>query len=186
MEKNQCTNCGTDNSTRAKYCMNCGFSLPNYQPEVKVEEPVKPKKKKFSAAQWIGFIAAFLVFYALGNWAFDFAVKRPSFDKAMVEMASQINESCPIMVDSDTRLDNAMALPDNTFQYTYTLVNAEKDSIDIDSLREYLTPQITNWVKTNPDMEKFRELKVKINYLYKDKFGVYLLTVEVTPEDYES
>lgn len=68
------------------------------------------------------------------------------------------------MIDNATRLDNAIAMPDNVFQYNYTLVNMVKDSINIHELNNYLEPTITNFVKTNPDMQKMRENKVTVNY----------------------
>ena len=52
--------------------------------------------------------------------------KPPTFDKQMMKTASEINKSCPIMVDAETRLDNTVALPNKTIQYNYTLVNIEK------------------------------------------------------------
>jgi hypothetical protein len=36
--------------------------------------------------------------------------------------ANELNKSCLMMVDQDTRLDNAVALPENVFQYNYTLI----------------------------------------------------------------
>ena len=41
----------------------------------------------------------------------------------MMAAASEINKTCPIMVDQYTQLDNALALPDNSFQYNYTLID---------------------------------------------------------------
>jgi len=102
-----------------------------------------------------------------------------------MKTASEINKSCPMMIDSDTRLDNAISLPSNIFQYNYTLVNMEKETIDIDMLKGYLEPNITNFVRTNPDMKFQREKKVTVNYYYKDKNGNYLFKISVTPEQYE-
>ena len=61
----------------------------------------------------------------------QFAFDKPTFDKVMMESASELNKSCLVMVDKDTRLDNVIALPDNIFQYNYTLVNIEKKTLDI-------------------------------------------------------
>lgn len=186
MEPNQCTNCGAENSTRAKYCKDCGHALPHYQPEIVVEEPVEPpKKKKMTKAQWMGWVVG-LIFFVIGSYtAQEFLIKRPMYEKGMLEFASQINESCPIMVDSQTRLDNAMVLPGFLLQYNYTLVTMNKDSTDIESIREKLKPVILNLVKTNPQLKPLRDMHVSLNYMYKDMFGVYMFTVEVKPRDYE-
>lgn len=68
--------------------------------------------------------------------------KTPSFDKEMMQAASEINKTCPVMIDEQTRLDNTVALPDNSFQYNYTLVNLTKAEINLDTVRKYLEPVI--------------------------------------------
>ncbi|MCF8458865.1 MAG: hypothetical protein K9H62_23255 [Bacteroidales bacterium] len=90
-----------------------------------------------------------------------------------------------IIVDSETRLDNALALPGKTFQYNYTLVNLVKDSIDIGSLEEYLNPVILNNIKTNPDLKTFRDNDVTMAYNYKDKNSEHLLKLIFTPDQYK-
>lgn len=185
MEPNQCTNCRSANSIRARYCMNCGHALPNYQPEIIVEEPVAAPKKKLNTAHWIGIVVGVLFAVGSSRLAQEYLIKRPMYDKAMMEFASQLNESCPMMLDSETRLDNVAILPSRIIQYNYTLVNMNKDSMNIEGLREYLKPRVLNNAKTNPDMTSFKEAKVGMNYQYKDMFGVYVLTIEVKPKDYQ-
>jgi hypothetical protein len=110
--------------------------------------------------------------------------KAPSFDKAMMEAASELNKTCPIMVDQDTRLDNALALPDNIFQYNYTLVNLEKSEVNVDTVKKYVEPGLINNVKTNPDLKVYRDNKVTMAYNYRDKNGVFVLKINVTPDLY--
>ncbi len=111
--------------------------------------------------------------------------KAPPLDKIMMGVADEINKTCPFMVDSETRLDNAISFPKNVFQYNYTLVNIEKASTDTLEMREYLEPTITNYVKTNPQMKFQRDSKTTINYYYKDKAGLFLMLISVTPEKYQ-
>lgn len=127
-------------------------------------------------------VASFMLAYA-GVQHFFFSA--PVFDKAMLEVASELNASCPMMVDSETRLDNVMAAPDTGFQYFYTLVNMEKASIDLEGARSFLTPQIVNNIKTNPEMEFLRKHETTFKYTYKDKDGNWLLTIVVTPDMYK-
>ena len=102
----------------------------------------------------------------------------------MTQEASDLNKSCPIMVDKYTRLDNAVALPYNVFQYNYTLVANEKVGLNIDTVRKYIEPGIINNVKTNPEMKIFRDLGTTIEYKYCDKNGVFVLIISVTPNMY--
>ncbi|MBN2597392.1 MAG: hypothetical protein JXR82_11465 [Marinifilaceae bacterium] len=151
------------------------------------KESPKVKNKK-GLKYWIAFAVAFAIFYAIGQIGGESLAglfRKTTFDKALIETASELNESCPIMIDNATRLDNAIALPDNVFQYNYTLIGMSKDSVNIEELKSYLEPTITNYVKTNPDMQSMRDNKVQMKYYYKDKSGVYLFTISVKPEQYE-
>jgi hypothetical protein len=127
-------------------------------------------------------IAVFLLIFAVQKIFF----KNYSIDKEMMAAASEINKSCPVMVDSETRLDNSIALPNNVFQYNYTLVNVEKGNVDTVSMKNYLEPNITNFVKSSPQMQYQRDNKCILNYCYKDKRGLYLFLITVTPDMYNA
>ncbi|WP_026474535.1 hypothetical protein [Alkaliflexus imshenetskii] len=107
-------------------------------------------------------------------------------DKALVEVAEELNRICPFMVDDETRLDNATVLPGKVFQYGYTLVNFERDSIDVDVFVSHMQPVILNNVKTNPELKTFREQNVTIIYQYNDKNGEHIAKITVSPDLYRS
>lgn len=110
---------------------------------------------------------------------------KPSIDKVMLDVAVQMNESCPMMVDDETRLDNVVAMPGNIFQYNYTLIHVEKATADIDELTSFLQTSITNDVKTNPDLQIYRDNQTTMTYNYRDKNGKSLTVISVVPEDYK-
>ena len=184
MPNKKCKKCDKVNSEISKYCSQCGYELPKNEP-IKMEEPKKnskpEKNKKQILSLLIGVLAFGISFFGVKTLFHNSL----SFDKAMMTIASDINESCPIMIDNVTRLDNTIALPDNVFQYNYTLVDLEKNEINIDELREYIEPNVINNVKTNPDMKEFKDNKVTMAYNYKDKNGVFVLKINVTPDLYE-
>lgn len=107
------------------------------------------------------------------------------FNKELTAAANEVNKSCPIMVDGETRLDNAMALPGNTFAYYYTLVNVEVGMLDTTQVKEILAPSIKAMIKTSPDMESMRKTGCNFKYTYRDKGGNYLFAINVTPADYQ-
>jgi len=98
--------------------------------------------------------------------------------------AEAVNKMSPFMVDSETRLDNAIPLPNSTLQYNYTLVNFTKDMIDVESFEAIMRPQIVNNVRTNPQMEHPRKNNWTLIYVYKDKEGNHLVSITITPDDY--
>ena len=139
------------------------------------------KKKILNIQSIVGIIAG------VGAMIFvqQFFFSAPTFDKAMMQAAGELNKSCPIMVDSETRLDNAVTLPENIFQYNYTLITAQKDSLNIEALQAYIEPRLINTVKTTPELKPYRDNKVTMAYQYKDKNGVFLFKVLVTPDKYK-
>lgn len=181
----KCDQCDKMNSENSKYCSECGYELPKLKisEEVTLEKPTteKPKKKHLFLQILLGIIA-FGVSYFGVKTLFDTSI---SFDKAMIKVADKINENCPFMIDSETRLDNAVVLPNNTFQYNYTLINIAKEDFNITPFKEYLEPTIINNIKTNPDMKNFRDNETTLVYYYKDKSGVFLTKIIVTPDMYK-
>lgn len=89
------------------------------------------------------------------------------------------------MIDAGTRLDNSIAIPPKTLQYNYTLVSMEKETADIAGMIDYLEPLLVNLVRTNPDMKYLRGKDAIINYSYKDKHGVHMFTISITPQKYK-
>jgi hypothetical protein len=108
-----------------------------------------------------------------------------SIDKALMKMASEINKSCPFMVDENIRADNVTVLVDNTIQYNYTLINYLKEEVDINQLKSNLSSHLLNGIKTNPNLKIFRDNKVTMIYAYRDKVGVFLFSLEYKYEDYK-
>ena len=145
-----------------------------------MEQTDKTNKNKKTLGAVVGIITFGLSYFAVQQIFF----KKPSFDKAMMEAASEINKTCPIMVDKETRLDNTVAMPDNVFQYNYTLVNLTSAEIHPDTLRKYIEPNIINTVRTNPDMKIYRDSKTTMAYSYRDKVGEFILKILVTPDKY--
>ena len=141
-------------------------------------EKSKNNKKTISSAIGVGFglLVAFLVK--------QFVFAPPSFDKQMVQAAQEINKSCPIMVDEETRLDSASVFSDNTLQYNYTLINWTKDSIDLESFESYMQPVILNNVKTSSDMKIYRDNKTSIAYSYNDMNGEFVSKILITADQY--
>lgn len=109
---------------------------------------------------------------------------KAELDKVLMQSASEFNKTCPVMVDRETRLDNAVALPGKIFQYNYTFINMLKDSVDYVALQKEMEPTILNGVKTSPDLKKYRDNKVTMSYQYADKKGVFLFKIAITPDLY--
>jgi len=185
MDTIKCTHCEENNPIRNKYCSNCGYELPKTVVE-NVDHPIQPKPQKTNTRKVVLLVIVYAVAFGLSYLVVQqLFFKTAPLDQTMMAAASEINKNCPLMIDSETRLDNAVSLPQNVFQYNYTLLNIDKASTDTLEMRKYLEPTIINSVKTNPQMKFQRDHKTTINYFYKDKSGAFLLLISVTPEKYQ-
>lgn len=186
MEKTICTHCGKENPIHYKYCFECGYEMP--KPTILFPEDPTPSKissgtsKKNRIISWTVFAVVFGLSYFAGQYFFFGSF---SIDKNLMKVASELNKSCPIMVDSETRLDNAVVTSNKTFQYYYTLVNVEINEVNPAEGKKILEPQITNLVKTNPDMKAMRDLDVTFKYNYRDKNGIFLFDIIIGPDKYQ-
>lgn len=109
-----------------------------------------------------------------------------ALNQTLLELAREINTICPYMVDQVTRLDNASPMPDNAFQYNYTLINIDRASVDLAYIKNYLNTYMVNMVKTSPDLQFFRDNSVTLIYSYKDMYGNFLTSLRVTPDMYRN
>jgi len=125
---NKCNECGTENVDNLKYCHRCGYELPKLKVEG-IHNSVQKPTKKVDYRKLTGIIVGAITFLVAYFLVQQLLFKTPTLDKVMMEIASEINKSCPIILDGDTRLDNTMVLPSNVFQYNYSLINMVKRNI---------------------------------------------------------
>ncbi|MDU1904753.1 MAG: hypothetical protein E6772_08220 [Dysgonomonas sp.] len=185
MEKKICERCSIENTYNANYCAGCGYSL-SQAPTKENTNPItipdlREKNDSYKPLKTIvGVIVGILVAAGVQKILFQ----APSFDKVMVEISNEINKTCPIIVDAETRLDNTSFLLGKTLQYNYTLLSAEAEFIDTLEFKKIMEPQILNATSTSPQMKYFRDNKVSLNYLYKDMHGEYICIIFIKPEQY--
>ena len=179
-----CTNCQIENNTNSKYCSACGYKLPiseNQKIETEIEQTKARKpKRKFDLKSIIGYTVGFVIMILVTQ-----SLLKPSIDKQLAEIASEINKTCPMNIDEYTTLKNVVALPNKTVQYNYILVGITKSEVKLDTVKKYVFPAVLQNAKTNPGMKLFRDNKVTLNYYYSDKNGEFVTQYSIDPEVYE-
>lgn len=105
--------------------------------------------------------------------------------KELSQIADQINEECPKMLDSETRFDGIDVKEPNTLVYRYTLVNLVTQNIDTSEFYRAMWPGLISNIKVSPEMKKLRENNTSIEYFYGDKSGKPVYTFKIEPEDYK-
>jgi len=113
----------------------------------------------------------------------------------------EVNKLCPMMIDSDTRLDNCVVYPASEytgwhmkFQYNYTTVNwyvyngiiyADGQQANVSDLESFMKQRLTNMIKTTEGLESFRDNKITLVYNYYDKNGKFMFKIDITHDEYE-
>ena len=96
----------------------------------------------------------------------------------------EVNKQCPVILDNETRLDSTNIGSNKSFIYFYTLTNQSIKAINVDGMKEYLTPQIINNVRTNEQMRFMKDNDITLVYKYFDKDNVHVFDIQVSKNDY--
>ena len=108
-----------------------------------------------------------------------------SSDISVQKLTTEINKSCPAMVDVETRLDKVVSSVDNSVQFNYTLIHRNKDSIAIGKLKNSLGPVILKKIKSSPTLSKYLNKNLTWIYSYNDKNGDFIFKITYTPEQFK-
>ena len=98
--------------------------------------------------------------------------------------ANELNKTCPSVIDDATRLDNATVMPNNSFQYNYTLFNLLRNDVNVDVATKTIEPKIIANIKKDPGFVFFREAKTTMVYNYRDRNGDFIFKIVITPDKY--
>jgi len=190
-----CSRCQTENQGYLRYCRGCGYELPKVTVENAVTKTQDKPKKKVSLALTVGLVTGgvilgIIIGIMIGGvstfiYLNDFPLSLNSNNKVLMETVDNLNRNLPVMIDSETRLDNVIAANSKTFQYNYTLINMESGKVDTTAMKSKMEPFIINNVKTMPETESQRKQGMTFAFYYKDKNGNYLFSIVVTPEEYK-
>ncbi len=100
------------------------------------------------------------------------------------QIAADISEACPQMIDSETRLDNVKFKIPDTLIYNYTLINLLAQNVDTTEFRRALFPGLLSGIRVSSDMKKLRDNNIVICYAYKDKNNRPIYVFTITPNHY--
>jgi hypothetical protein len=140
----------------------------------------KQRKKKLLIRK----IVQILVVIALVTVGQYYYTKNKSVGKELTALVTNYNSACPMMISNDIRMESVNTLPHNTIQYDFTLVNVQKESIDINALKKSVEKEILASSKKNPSLEAFRDNGSTVIYNYKDRNEKELFKIILTPEMY--
>ncbi|MCP4603374.1 MAG: hypothetical protein GY847_23135 [Proteobacteria bacterium] len=140
---------------------------------------------KMETKNWLKVIVVSIIGGIIGYvLVVQFSSSGVSFDKALMNTASEMNKNCPMMIDKETRLDSTLGGPGKRFSYFYTLVNYGPGDIDKAKIISSLRPNIVNNAKSSEDMKLFREQDVELIYIYKANDNSEITRIVIKPDEY--
>ncbi|HSY60385.1 MAG TPA: hypothetical protein VK796_00860 [Cytophaga sp.] len=138
-------------------------------------------------------ICVFLQFVVFDNIGQAFSEKVSSYSTTINSvgnnvllntMVEQVNKSCPITLDAETRMDGAEVISNDKIQFNYTLTQKEQHEVDAASLQARVQPILLENMKSNASFEVLRTQKITVVFNYKDKNGVSIFKIVITPQQY--
>lgn len=142
-----------------------------------MEQPTKKKNLTVLVISAIVALSLALILY--------YSFKEPVADKEMVELVEKYNANCPLTIQPGIRLDNVTLPKDKVVQYNLTLLNLEKQSAEIDTIKLNIQQSLISTVKANPGLRAFRDNGFTLIYNYDDKKADYLFEITITPDQYK-
>jgi flagellar basal body-associated protein FliL len=103
----------------------------------------------------------------------------------ITELVAKYNKNCPLTIQEGIRLDSVTLPQEKTVQYNLTLLNTEKETTEIDVVKEEIRKSLISTAKANKGFQIFRDNDYTLNYSYADKKKVFLFDIKVLPDEYK-
>jgi hypothetical protein len=128
-------------------------------------------------------IMAVIIGICVGISTFIHLQHSESVEEKLAQTSKHLNARLPMNVDSDTRWDTTAPGPGKCLTYCYTLVNVSKNEINLGEVTAKIKPKLLLYYRTSPDMKLFKENRVTLRFMFKDKVGETVTLIEVSPDD---
>lgn len=129
-----------------------------------------------------------LIFGVLAFLFILYRIQKNTAENIVIELnqtVEELNKITPLKVDEFTRLDSISSFKRKSLTYYYTLLQVNKSEVNIDSIKNYLKPNIIKSVKNSNELKVYKKNNISMNYLYYDLNGEFITAIEVTPELYK-
>lgn len=114
--------------------------------------------------------------------AFQHPAKAQSLYEKLSLLSEIKNESLPMMIDKDIRVDSTYVGP-GIFGYRYTMVNYSANSIDGRDFARMVRPEVVRELCYDPSARFFRENKVSIGVKFYDENRNLFSRIKVSPSE---
>lgn len=139
-----------------------------------------------------GFLLVIVIAVGIGKFVekssgerFSEGKEELDLNSVLMQIASQINQNAPMMLDSVTRLDSAVGV-NKQFRYNYTIINSSAEELNPESFTEIMQPRLISLFCTIKETKIFINNGVPATYAYYYSNGKNLATITVHPSQCKS
>ncbi|TAA48422.1 hypothetical protein [Corallincola spongiicola] len=100
----------------------------------------------------------------------------------LLSISEHTNQSLPLMVDPDTRLDETL-VEENTFVYRYTVTKYNADELTSSNFASLIQEDLASAYCEAEETKQFYESGVLLKYEYTDCCGKLAAVVVISPSD---
>ena len=124
-----------------------------------------------------------------GKFAFNYfttgsIAEQSKIEKSLMQVANEMNQNLPLVLDQHTRLDTTIASSGRKFVYQYTMLNIDPSSLNKEQFIQTMKPRLINQYETKEDMKTFRDMNVELTYSYLSEAGDELVAITISPQDF--
>lgn len=101
-----------------------------------------------------------------------------TIEETLMEASQQINKQLPMMVDSETRLDTTICAGKHVL-YKYTMIGLSAKDLDIISFNDEIKTMLVKNQCSNENMVKMLKFGVQYSYMYQDRDGNLITTINI-------
>ncbi len=105
-----------------------------------------------------------------------------SVNNKLNQIAVILNKNIPIQIDSNTRVDSVIVLPEDTLVYKCTLLRKD---LNPGQIKNILEQQMTNAFKHSPNFKGYSDYNVSLRYDYYNDEKLLLFSIFITPDKYK-
>jgi hypothetical protein len=124
-----------------------------------------------------------------GKFAFNYFTTgsigdQVKIEKVLMQVANEMNQNLPLVLDQHTRLDTTIASAGNKFVYQYTMLNIDPSALNKEQFIQTMRPRLINQYETKEDMKTFRDMDVELAYSYLSEEGNEIVRITISPDDF--
>lgn len=144
-----------------------------------------PKGKLTKAQLWriIAFTAIAVISSSAGRIAYKIYYVPKELQTALTIAQAEVTNAAAKFRNPFVRMEPATVGPGRKFTYNYTLLTKKKQDIDLDKWRKTTAADLKRSVKASREMRPLFQGGVTVCYRYKDKDGVLIDEIAISPSE---